>query len=139
MKNKYTYLKTLDDLEKHLGKIIVLYYYKDYFLENNIECFDPDNKKRELSFMWMTRLETYIKYNYNHNNSIRNNGIGGKILISLYSTQEIKPMELLYTDTDKMHISESHSYVRLATPQEIKIYRNFARKDRFKKLLNGLQ
>lgn len=134
--NNYTYIKTIGELKQYIGKIIVCYYYVDYQRESiNDEVFDPDNKNRQIQFMWMFKL---IKIQDNVTRpSVRHHILISRNAIRLYQydpleREESKKPTIMYpyyngnADTE----ASAQSYVRLATPQEIKLYLKLNRKKR---------
>ena len=134
--NNYTYIKTIEELKQYIGKIIVCYYYTDYQRETiNDWVFDPDNKNRQIQFMWMFKL---IKIQDNVTRpSVRHHILISRNAIRLYQydplgQEESKKPTIMYpyyngnADTE----ASAQSYVRLATPQEIKLYLKLNRKKR---------
>jgi hypothetical protein len=140
--NNYTYIKTIKELKQYIGKIIVCYYYRDHQKESmNDEVFDIDNKNRQIQFMWMFKL---IKIQDNvitsfdvATPSVRHHTLISRNAIRLYQydpleREESKKPTIMYpyyngnADTE----ASAQSYVRLATPQEIKLYLKLNRKKR---------
>lgn len=134
MMNKRTYIKTVDEAQKYIGKIIVCYYYSDYQKEMNVEkeLFDPDNENRKIAYMWMFKLTKIKPKTPLDPQNIRQ--------AELYGINAIRLVEYEW-DTNKVNntptltrhnesFSTAQHYVRLATPQEIKIYLKLNRKYR---------
>ena len=132
--NNYTYIKTIKELKQYIGKIIVCYYYIDHQKESmNDEVFDPDNKNRQIQFMWMFKL---IKIQDNVTTpSVRHHILITRNAIRLYQydplgREESKKPTIMYPSCNVDTEASAQSYVRLATPQEIKIYLKLNRKKR---------
>lgn len=120
--NELTYFKTVDELNKHIGEIITLYYYVDFNKEEDESVFEPDSNKRQLSFKWMLKLESATN---DYSNSIRHASIKGTYLVQLYSyyagVKKDKPI-LMYHGIVKTYESTAQAYARLATAEEKKIF-----------------
>jgi hypothetical protein len=138
--NNYTYIKTIGQLKQHIGDIIVCYYYTDSAIDGR--RFDPDNENRKIQYMWMfklTRIEdtedTILPTN--DNDPITRRTLYGTNSIRLYQYDPLigitydKPMPMYPSLSLTQETTNSaQTYVRLATPQEKKIYLNLNRKKR---------
>lgn len=135
----YTYIRTIAQLRKHIGQIVVSYYCKNS-LGAAKEGWRPDD---EIQFMWMCKLlddgENYTRYEPNE--SIRKKRIFGVNHICLTNkTSYIYPIvdnitpHIMYHSDGKdfdliePRVASAQSYMRLATRDEIKLYNRLTRK-----------
>jgi len=136
--NNYTYIKTQEELKKHLNELIVCYYYTDYNKESMSNIFDPDNETRTVQFKWMFILKGIKNNTYNNNNTtVRHITLESLNAIKLLAQHDIngcviisdKPT-ILYKNRTTPTESSAQSYVRLATKEEKLIYLKLMRKRR---------
>jgi hypothetical protein len=136
----HTYIKTISQLRKHIGEIVVCYYY-EHSLDTNREGWHPEEGKVE--FMWMFKLlddgENYRRYGSRE--LIRHKTLYGLNYICMVNNttyeypivDNITPHIMYHSDGDRFDLlqpqeSSAQSYMRLATKEEIKIYNELTRK-----------
>lgn len=139
----HTYIKTISQLRKHIGEIVVSYYYHSS-MDSPKEGWHPD-KDDDVEFMWMFKLLDDGE-NYKRNNpkeSIRHKTIMGINHICLVNNTKFRYPDvsnetphIMYPswgrrfDLINPQESSAQSYMRLATKDEIKIFNKLTRKRR---------
>ena len=135
----HTYIKTINQLRKHIGEIVVSYYCKNSLRAR--EGWKPEDD--EIEFMWMCKLlddgENYRSYKPNE--SVRHKSIFGVNHICLTNktsyrypiVDNITPHIMYHSDGEgfdliKPREASAQSYMRLATKDEIKLYNRLTRK-----------
>ena len=132
------YIKTIGELEKNIGKVVVCYYYKSSIT-------------KEIAFMWMFKLTKYynngiyIPYSnlYDKFDEIGHKEIYGTNKICLVDGKEKITPYLMYNSKNnkcryrKLRFdlripttSSAQDYIRLANKDELKIYLQLTRKRR---------
>ena len=117
------FITTVEELNKHVGEVIVCFYYKDYIKEYTGDFsrpYDEDNVK----FMWMFKLTT--KVDAPSNSSIRHTDLYGDNFVCLMDDdkrRDKKPPYLMKGEGS----CNAQSYARLATKEELNKYRNVTR------------
>jgi len=132
--NKLTYIKTTNEAQKYIGKIITCYYYTDHYQEmnNKEELFDPDNNNRHISYMWTFKLTRVSPLEIKNIRYAELYGINTVRLMEYSWYNKTLYDKPILTKHEESKSSAQH-YVRLATPQEIKIYLQLNRKFRIYK------
>lgn len=139
----HTYIKTINQLRKHIGEIVVSYYYHGS-MDSPGEGWNPD-KDDDVEFMWMFKLVDDGE-NYKRNSpkeSIRYKTIMGINHICLVNNTSFRYLDvsnetphIMYPSyTGKFDLinpqeSSAQTYMRLATKDEIKIFNKLTRKRR---------
>ena len=139
----YTYIRTISQLRKHIGEIVVSYYYHSS-MDSPIEGWHPD-KDDDVEFMWMFKLlddgENYGRYGSKE--LIRHKTLYGLNYICMVNNttykypivDNITPHVMYHSGGDRFDLinpqeSSAQSYMRLATKDEIKIFNKLTRKRR---------
>ena len=117
MDEQLQHIKTVDELNKHIGEILVCYYYWNHKIDKPW-------------FMWMGKFLGISEIN----SRTRDKSIKGKYLYvekqmtigDCYGFDRYKkvPYELIGTGCD------AQSYIRIPTKEELKIYMSFFRRIR---------
>ena len=116
-------ITTVEELNKHVGEIIVCFYYKDYTKEYNdnfLRPYDEDNIK----FMWMFKLTR--KVDDTSNSSIRHTDLYGDNFVCLMDDDKHRNKKLPYLIKGEGS-SNAQSYAKLPTKDELNKYRNVIR------------
>lgn len=133
------YIKTIGELEKNIGKVVVCYYYKSSITIT-----------KEIAFMWMFKLTKYynngiyIPYSnlYDKFDEIGHKEIYGINKICLVDAKEKITPYLMYNSKNNKTIynklsrfdlriptaSSAQDYIRLANKDELNIYLQLTRK-----------
>ena len=123
MDNKETYLTTVGELNKHVGEIIVCFYYRDYSKEYDNSFTRPYDEKR-ISYMWAFKMTHPIMGAPGIN--LRHADLSGTDFVCLMDNQGGKDKLAPYFMKHEQSCN-AQAYVRLATKEELTKYRNVLR------------
>lgn len=116
-------IDTIKELEKEIGNLIVLYYYRDAKELFDLNC-TRTLPKSEVSFMWMMKLTsiTYSQDIFLLYHGIRKCELNGDDIVVLMKDGKQK------VDYYSPHtVSSAQMYIRKPTEEEIKSYKNLLR------------
>lgn len=123
MNNTETYATTIGELNKHVGEIVVCFYYKDYNKEydgNFTRPYDENN----ISFMWAFKLVKPINGPLELNP--RYQDIYGEDSVCLIDRQKSRTLKTPYFMKHEQSCN-AQAYVRLPTKEELAKYKNILR------------
>lgn len=123
MNNTETYVTTIGELNKHIGEIVVCFYYKDYNKEydgNFTRPYDEEN----ISYMWAFKMTHPIMGAPGIN--LRHADLSGTDFVCLIDRQMSRTRKTPYFMKHEQSCS-AQAYVRLATKEELAKYRNVLR------------
>lgn len=123
MDNKETYLTTIGELNKHIGEIVVCFYYKDYNKEYD-RSFTRPYDESNISFMWAFKMTHPIMGAPGIN--LRRADLSGTDFVCLIDRQMGRTRETPYFMKHEQSCN-AQAYVRLPTKEELTKYRNVLR------------
>ena len=127
MDNKETYLTTVGELNKHIGEIVVCFYYRDYNKEYDGSFTRPYDESN-ISFMWAFKMTHPIMGAPGIN--LRHADLSGTDFVCLIDRQMSRARKTTRKTPYFMKHEQScnaQAYVRLATKEELTKYRNVLR------------
>ena len=122
MNNTETYITTIGELNKHIGEIVVCFYYIGDDAEFDISFVRPYDEEN-ISYMWAFKLVKPINEPLELNP--RHQNIYGEDSVCLIDRQPHN-RETPYFMNHEQHCNRQ-SYVRLPTKEELAKYRNVLR------------
>lgn len=118
MDNKETYFTTVGELNKHIGEIVVCFYYKDYSREYDSGFTRPYDESN-ISFMWAFKVTRPIQATPYLN--IRHADLSGTDFVCLINRQSSRTCKTPYFMKHEQSCN-AQAYVRLATKEELTKY-----------------
>lgn len=128
-----TYIKTIEELEKYQGKLVVCFYYKDDHTKEyqDHDLYRLNEPKENIGYMWIMRFE-YIPTQMLNDHSIRNKHLrykdGYVCLANNLGAVSYTVPSIVQHEGD--NTCSAQSYIRTPTKEEIKIYMNAFRHKR---------
>ena len=123
MDNKETYFTTVGELNKHIGEIVVCFYYRDYNKEYD-KSFTRPYDESNISFMWAFKMTHPIMGAPGIN--LRQADLSGTDFVCLINRQKSRTLKTPYFMKHEQSCN-AQAYVRLPTKEELIKYRNVLR------------
>lgn len=118
MDNKETYFTTVGELNKHIGEIVVCFYYRDYNKEYD-NSFTRPYDESNISFMWAFKMTHPIMGAPGIN--LRRADLSGTDFVCLIDRQDSRTLKTPYFMKHEQSCN-AQAYVRLATKEELTKY-----------------
>lgn len=123
MNNTEKYITTIGELNKHIGEIVVCFYYKDYDEEYYDSSFVRPYDEENISYMWALKLVKPINGPLELNP--RYQDIYGEDFVCLIDIKTHNKKTPYFMKHEQS--CNAQAYVRLATKEELAKYRNVLR------------
>lgn len=125
---KEQHIDTIEELEKEIDNLIVLYYYENYIemRDLNCNCILPENR---IDFMLIMRLKSIKRNILSLRNGVTYSTLTGDdaVILVQYGAQDLRYYEHHVYYYRQHVLSTPKTYIRKPTSEEIKSYKNLLR------------